>query len=186
MGTTLQLVVTEDSARILDETTENSTWFLNVLSVQHRHTGPRFKVSSERQLIIVRLTSPGLKLRDTLNMAAAINATIEKRSKEIFKSKALFNWSKFFLWFSFLRTVTMYNILRYLHSYAKIDSVVPVLQNGISDARRSHRQPPYLLTTPGVWLFPFIYRRSLIKYIFIFFFSQKISFLCFLRPCCGL
>ena len=43
-----QLVVTGDSARIQDEITENSTWFFNVLSVEHHHTGPRFDVSSER------------------------------------------------------------------------------------------------------------------------------------------
>ena len=50
------LVVTGDSARIQDETTES--WFFNVLNVLHRQTGPQFKVSSERRLIIVRLTSP--------------------------------------------------------------------------------------------------------------------------------
>ena len=50
-----------DSARIGDETTESSAWFFKLLSVLHRHMGPRFKVSSERQLIIVRLTSPGIK-----------------------------------------------------------------------------------------------------------------------------
>ena len=41
-----------DSARIQDETTENFTWFFKVISVQHRHTGPRFNVSSERLLMI--------------------------------------------------------------------------------------------------------------------------------------
>ena len=56
-----QLVVTADSARIQDETTESSAWFFNVLGVLHRYTGPRFKVSSERQLIIVRLISPGIE-----------------------------------------------------------------------------------------------------------------------------
>ena len=56
-----RLVVTGDSARIQDETTESSAWLFNVLGVQHRHTGPRFKVSSERQLVIVRLTSPGIE-----------------------------------------------------------------------------------------------------------------------------
>ena len=55
------LVVTGDSARIQDETSESSAWFYNVLGVWHRHTGPRFKVSSERQLITVRLTSPGIE-----------------------------------------------------------------------------------------------------------------------------
>ena len=48
-----RLVVTGDSARIQDETTENSAWFFNVLSVKHRHTGPQFNVSSERQLIVL-------------------------------------------------------------------------------------------------------------------------------------
>ena len=48
-----RLAVTGDSARIQDETTENSAWFFNVLGVYHRHTGPRFNVSSERQLIIL-------------------------------------------------------------------------------------------------------------------------------------
>ena len=47
-----RLVVTGDSARIQDETTENSTWFFNLLGVQHRHTGPRVNVSSERLLLI--------------------------------------------------------------------------------------------------------------------------------------
>ena len=42
-----RLVVTGYSARIQDETTESSAHFFNVLGVQHRHTGPRFKVSSE-------------------------------------------------------------------------------------------------------------------------------------------
>ena len=54
-------VVTGDSAMIQDETTENPAWFFNVLSVQHHHTGPRFKGSSERQLVSVGLTSPGIK-----------------------------------------------------------------------------------------------------------------------------
>ena len=39
-----RLVVTGDSARI-----------------EHRHSGPQFKVSSERQIVIVRLTRPGIK-----------------------------------------------------------------------------------------------------------------------------
>ena len=56
-----RLVVTGDSARIQDETTENSAWFFSVLGVQHRLSGPRFKVSFERQLIIFRLTSPGIE-----------------------------------------------------------------------------------------------------------------------------
>ena len=51
---------TGDSARIQDETTENSAWFFNVLGVQHRHTGPRFNVSSERQLIIL-VGQPGTR-----------------------------------------------------------------------------------------------------------------------------
>ena len=46
-----RLVVTWNSARIQDETTESSAWFFNVLGVLYRHTGPRFKVSSERQLV---------------------------------------------------------------------------------------------------------------------------------------
>ena len=55
-----RLVVTGDSARIQDETTEISAWFFNVLGVQHRHTGPRFNVSSERQLIIL-VGQPGTR-----------------------------------------------------------------------------------------------------------------------------
>ena len=55
-----RLVVTGDSARIQDETTENSAWFFNVLGVQHRHTGPRVNVSSERQLIIL-VGQPGTR-----------------------------------------------------------------------------------------------------------------------------
>ena len=31
------IVVTGDSARIQDKTTESSAWFFNVLGVQHRH-----------------------------------------------------------------------------------------------------------------------------------------------------
>ena len=54
------LVVTGDSARIQDETTENSAWFFNVLGIWHHHTGPRFKVSSERQLIIL-VGQPGTR-----------------------------------------------------------------------------------------------------------------------------
>ena len=54
-------VITGGSAVIQDETTESFAWFFNVLGVQHRHTGPRFGVSSERQLIIVILTSPGIE-----------------------------------------------------------------------------------------------------------------------------
>ena len=54
------LVVNGDSARIQDETTESSARFFNVLDLQHRHTGPCCKVSSERQLI-TRLTSPGIE-----------------------------------------------------------------------------------------------------------------------------
>ena len=56
-----QLVVTGDSARIQDKTTESSAWFVSVLGVLHRHTGLRFNFSSERQLVIVRLNSPGIK-----------------------------------------------------------------------------------------------------------------------------
>ena len=47
-----RLVVTGDSARIQDETTESSACFYNVLGVLHHYTGPRFNVSSERLLII--------------------------------------------------------------------------------------------------------------------------------------
>ena len=47
-----RLFVMGDSARIQDETTENSAWFFNVLGVEHRHTGPWFNVSSKRQLVI--------------------------------------------------------------------------------------------------------------------------------------
>ena len=46
-----------DCARIQDETTESSAWFLNVLGVYHRHMGPRFKVSSKKQLVIVKLAT---------------------------------------------------------------------------------------------------------------------------------
>ena len=53
------VVITGDSARIQEETTENSAWFFNVLDVYHRHTGPWFKVSSERQLIV--FSRPGGK-----------------------------------------------------------------------------------------------------------------------------
>ena len=56
-----RLVVTGDCARIQDETTESSAWFFNVLGVKRRHMGPRFKVSSERQLRIVRLTGPEIE-----------------------------------------------------------------------------------------------------------------------------
>ena len=56
-----RLVVTGYSARIQDKTTERPTWLFNVLGVLHRHTGPRFKVSSDRQLVIVRLTNPGIE-----------------------------------------------------------------------------------------------------------------------------
>ena len=52
-GPRRRLVVTGDSARIQDETNENSAWFCNMLGLKHRHTGPRFNVSSERQLIIL-------------------------------------------------------------------------------------------------------------------------------------
>ena len=48
-----RLVVTVDSARIHDETTENSAWFFNVFGVYQRHTGPRFNVSSEILLAIL-------------------------------------------------------------------------------------------------------------------------------------
>ena len=56
-----RLVVKGDSARIQDETTENSAWFFNVLGVSHRHTGPWFNVSSERLLINFWLASQGLE-----------------------------------------------------------------------------------------------------------------------------
>ena len=56
-----RLVVTRDSARLQDKTTASSAWIFNVLAVKVRHKGPRFKVSSERQLVIVRLTSPGIE-----------------------------------------------------------------------------------------------------------------------------
>ena len=55
-----RLVVTGDSARIQDKTTENFAWFFNVLGVLHRHMGPRFNVSSERQLIIL-VGQPGIR-----------------------------------------------------------------------------------------------------------------------------
>ena len=55
-----RLVVTGNSARIQDETTESSTWFFNVLGVKHRHTGPRFNVSSERLLVIL-VGQPGIR-----------------------------------------------------------------------------------------------------------------------------
>ena len=60
-GPRRRLVVTGNSARIQDETTESSAWVFNMLSVKHRHTGPRFNVSSEKQLVTVRLTSPGIE-----------------------------------------------------------------------------------------------------------------------------
>ena len=53
---TRRLLVTGDSARIQDETTESSAWFFNQIG----HTEPRCNVSTERQLII-RLTSPGIE-----------------------------------------------------------------------------------------------------------------------------
>ena len=34
---------------------------VNVLGVKHRHTAPRFKVSSDRQLVTDRLASPGIE-----------------------------------------------------------------------------------------------------------------------------
>ena len=48
-----QLVVTGDSARIQDETTESFAWFFNYLGVKLRHMGPRFDVSSERLFVIL-------------------------------------------------------------------------------------------------------------------------------------
>ena len=42
-------------------TTESSAWFFNVLGVLHHHMGPGFKISSERQLVIVKMTSPGIE-----------------------------------------------------------------------------------------------------------------------------
>ena len=56
-----RLVVTGDSARIQDETAENSALFFNVLGVGHRNTGPRFNISSERLLIIFWLASRGVE-----------------------------------------------------------------------------------------------------------------------------
>ena len=41
-------------------TIESSAWFFNVLGVQHRHTGPRFNVSSERQPMIL-VGQPGIR-----------------------------------------------------------------------------------------------------------------------------
>ena len=41
-----RLVVAGDSASIQDGTTKNSAWFFNVLGEYHRHTGPRFNVTS--------------------------------------------------------------------------------------------------------------------------------------------
>ena len=57
------LVVTGDSARIQDEqeeTAESSAWFFNVLGVEHRHTGPRCNVSSER-LSLILVGQPGIR-----------------------------------------------------------------------------------------------------------------------------
>ena len=56
-----RLVVPGDSARIQDETTKSSVWFFNVLSVFHSHTGPRFRVSPERQLVFVWMANPGIE-----------------------------------------------------------------------------------------------------------------------------
>ena len=56
-----RLVVTGDSARIQDETAENSAWFFNVVGVKHRHTGLRFNVSSKRLLINFQLASRELE-----------------------------------------------------------------------------------------------------------------------------
>ena len=55
------LVVTGNGAKVQDETTESSAWFFNALGVLHRDSGHRFKVSSERLLVNVRLTSPGIE-----------------------------------------------------------------------------------------------------------------------------
>ena len=55
-----RLVVTGDSARIQDKTTENSAWFFNVLGEWHSHRGPRFNVSSERLLAIL-VGQPGFE-----------------------------------------------------------------------------------------------------------------------------
>ena len=49
-GPRRRLAVIVDSARKQDETTESSALFFNEMGVQHHHTGPRFKVTSERQL----------------------------------------------------------------------------------------------------------------------------------------
>ena len=48
-----RLVVTGDNARSQDETTESLAWFLNVLSVSHRHMWPQFNVSSKKLLKIL-------------------------------------------------------------------------------------------------------------------------------------
>ena len=34
-----RFVITWDSVRIQDETTESSAWFFNVIGIEHRHTG---------------------------------------------------------------------------------------------------------------------------------------------------
>ena len=49
----IRLVVTWDTARIQDETTEGSAWFFNMLGVYHCHKGPQFNVSSERLIVIL-------------------------------------------------------------------------------------------------------------------------------------
>ena len=41
-----QFVITGDSARLQDETTESSALFFNVLGIWHCHMEPQFKVSS--------------------------------------------------------------------------------------------------------------------------------------------
>ena len=64
-----RLFVTGESGRIQDETTENFAWFSNVLGVMHRHKRPRFKVSSERQLV----TSPEIELTTSIFKSSALS-----------------------------------------------------------------------------------------------------------------
>ena len=52
-----RIVVTGDIARIQDETPQSSAWFCNMLGIKRGQVGPRFRVSSERQLTLSQ-TSP--------------------------------------------------------------------------------------------------------------------------------
>ena len=52
-----RLVVTGDSARIEEKTTESSTCFFNILGLKHRYTGPRFNVAFERQSVVLSWTA---------------------------------------------------------------------------------------------------------------------------------